>query len=90
MILLLVSYEWGLVENVHYVAFTADPLGWAANLAPAWAALALLYAALYARLTRASLLDTLGEDYVRTARAKGLRNPGSSEDMRCGPASRRS
>jgi peptide/nickel transport system permease protein len=72
VLLLLVSYEWGLIENVHYVGFTANPLAWAANLAPAWAALAFLYAALYTRLTRASLLETLGEDYVRTARAKGL------------------
>jgi peptide/nickel transport system permease protein len=34
--------------------------------------LALLFAAIYARMTRNSLLDTLGEDYIRTARAKGL------------------
>jgi peptide/nickel transport system permease protein len=34
--------------------------------------LAFLYAALYARLTRASMIETMGEDYVRTARAKGL------------------
>ena len=39
----------------------------------AWVTLALLYAATYARLTRATMLETLGEDYVRTARAKGLR-----------------
>ena len=37
-----------------------------------WITLAFLYAALYARLTRASMLDTLNEDYIRTARAKGL------------------
>jgi peptide/nickel transport system permease protein len=34
--------------------------------------LALLYAAFYARMTRNNLLETLGEDYIRTARAKGL------------------
>ena len=37
-----------------------------------WITLALLYAAQYARLTRASMLETMSEDYIRTARAKGL------------------
>lgn len=37
-----------------------------------WITLALLYAAFYARMTRNNLLETLGEDYIRTARAKGL------------------
>src|SRR5260370_35322779 len=37
-----------------------------------WIALAFLFAALYARLTRASMLETMGEDFIRTARAKGL------------------
>jgi peptide/nickel transport system permease protein len=37
-----------------------------------WCVLALLYAAFYARMTRNNLLETLGEDYIRTARAKGL------------------
>ena len=37
-----------------------------------WVTLAFLYAALYARLTRAGMLETMGEDYIRTARAKGL------------------
>ena len=37
-----------------------------------WVVLAMLYAAFYARMTRNNLLETLGEDYIRTARAKGL------------------
>ena len=37
-----------------------------------WTVLAMLYAAFYARMTRNNLLETLGEDYIRTARAKGL------------------
>jgi peptide/nickel transport system permease protein len=37
-----------------------------------WITLAFLYAALYARLTRAGMLETMSEDYIRTARAKGL------------------
>src|SRR5262245_49952222 len=56
-----------------YINFFDDPGGWALKLFPAWCTLALLYAATYTRLTRATMLETLTEDYVRTARAKGLR-----------------
>jgi peptide/nickel transport system permease protein len=69
----LFSYKWSLFPNVQYVSITANPLLWARNLVLPWITLAFLYAALYARLTRASMLETMGEDYIRTARAKGLR-----------------
>ena len=49
-----------------------NPLLWARNLVLPWITLAFLYAALYARLTRAGMLETMSEDYIRTARAKGL------------------
>jgi peptide/nickel transport system permease protein len=55
-----------------YVPLFEDPAGWAGKLFLAWVTLALLYAATYARLTRATMLETIGEDYIRTARAKGL------------------
>jgi peptide/nickel transport system permease protein len=55
-----------------YVAFTSSPVGWARHLILPWFTLALVTAAVYARLTRGSMLDVLGEDYIRTARAKGL------------------
>jgi peptide/nickel transport system permease protein len=55
------------------VPFTDNPYLWAKNLFLPWVALAFLYAALYARLTRSGMLETMGEDYIRTARAKGLR-----------------
>ena len=55
-----------------YVPFSQDPLAWAQSLVLPWLTLALLEAAAYTRLTRSSLLDVLGEDYIRTARAKGL------------------
>ncbi|MCM3921579.1 ABC transporter permease [Frankia sp. AiPs1] len=73
LLLLLVSYKWHIIDNVHYVDFTHNPALWAWNLIPAWLVLSLLYTANYQRLTRASMIETLGEDYVRTARAKGLR-----------------
>jgi peptide/nickel transport system permease protein len=68
----LFSYKWPIFPNVHYVGITSDPLLWARNLVLPWITLAFLYAALYARLTRAGMLETMGEDYIRTARAKGL------------------
>jgi peptide/nickel transport system permease protein len=69
----LFSYKWPLFPNVQYVNFTTNPLLWARNLVLPWVVLAFLYAALYARLTRAGMLETMSEDYIRTARAKGLR-----------------
>ena len=58
--------------SIHYVGITQNPLQWAENLLLPWIVLAFLYAALYARLTRAGMLETMNEDYIRTARAKGL------------------
>ncbi|HXS63412.1 MAG TPA: ABC transporter permease [Streptosporangiaceae bacterium] len=55
-----------------YVPLTSDPLEWARHLVLPWLSLALTAAAAYTRLTRASMLDVLGEDFVRTAAAKGL------------------
>jgi peptide/nickel transport system permease protein len=55
-----------------YTPFTANPLTWAYDLTLPWITLAFLFAAGYARLTRAGMLETMGDDYVRTARAKGL------------------
>jgi peptide/nickel transport system permease protein len=68
----LFSYKWQLFPNVQYVGITQNPLLWAKNLVLPWLTLAFLYAALYARLTRAGMLETMGEDYIRTARAKGV------------------
>lgn len=55
-----------------YVAFTHNPFRWAQHLVLPWFTLALVTAATYARLTRGSMLDVLEEDYIRTARAKGV------------------
>jgi peptide/nickel transport system permease protein len=56
-----------------YVPLTQSPVQWAQHLILPWLTIALVTAALYSRLTRASMLEVLGEDYIRTARAKGLR-----------------
>ncbi|MEC3997355.1 ABC transporter permease [Actinacidiphila sp. DG2A-62] len=69
----LFTVQWPLWSNgMNYVPFTQNPADWAWNLLVPWCTLAFLYSALYARLTRAGMLETMGEDYIRTARAKGL------------------
>ncbi|WP_344824691.1 ABC transporter permease [Actinocorallia longicatena] len=70
--LAIFSYWLKIIPSTQYVNFKDDPLEWANHLSLAWITLAFLYAALYARLTRAGMLETLNEDYIRTARAKGL------------------
>jgi peptide/nickel transport system permease protein len=55
-----------------YVALSADPAKWLTSLILPWLVLASSFAAIYARLLRGSLTEVLGEDYIRTARAKGL------------------
>ena len=68
----LFSYKWPIFPNVQFVPLTQNPFLWAWNLVLPWVTLAFLYAALYARLTRAGMLETMSEDFIRTARAKGL------------------
>ena len=55
-----------------YIAFTDDPLGWLATSTMPAVSLALLLAGLLARITRSTMLEVLRQDYIRTARAKGL------------------
>jgi peptide/nickel transport system permease protein len=55
-----------------YIPFSSDPVGWLGCMILPWITLAIVQAAVYTRLSRGSLLDTLGEDYIRTARSKGI------------------
>jgi peptide/nickel transport system permease protein len=55
-----------------YVGITKDPAGWLGSLLLPWLVLAAGFAAFYARLLRSSLVEVMSEDYIRTARAKGL------------------
>jgi peptide/nickel transport system permease protein len=55
-----------------YTPITQDPLAWASALVLPWIVLATSFSAVYARFLRSNLLDVLGEDYIRTAKAKGL------------------
>jgi peptide/nickel transport system permease protein len=65
-------YWLGWLPEGQYVPINQNPGQWFVQLLLPWITLAFLFAATYARLTRANMLETLGEDYVRTARAKGL------------------
>jgi peptide/nickel transport system permease protein len=55
-----------------YVPLTQDPGRWLSSLVLPWFVLAAAFAAFYARMARGNLIETMGEDYIRTARAKGL------------------
>ncbi|HKH17106.1 MAG TPA: ABC transporter permease [Solirubrobacteraceae bacterium] len=55
-----------------YVPFSEDPSKWFTSLIMPWCVLAAAFAAFYARLLRSTMIDTMHEDYIRTARAKGL------------------
>jgi peptide/nickel transport system permease protein len=64
--------QLGWTGGTGYVPLTDSVSGFFPHMILPWTVLALLFAAIYARMTRNTLLDTLGEDYIRTARAKGL------------------
>jgi peptide/nickel transport system permease protein len=66
------GFKWGIFPNGGYVPFTDDPWQWFYHLLMPWTALSLLFIGVYSRILRSNVLDTINEDYVRTARAKGL------------------
>ncbi|MGC5659605.1 ABC transporter permease [Micromonospora sp. WMMD723] len=75
VLLLVFVYTLHWLPVPSYTPLSDDPLRWAGGLVLAWLALAFLFSAIYARLSRAQMLETLSEDFVRTARAKGLAKP---------------
>jgi peptide/nickel transport system permease protein len=66
------GFKAGIFPNGGYVEFTKNPLDWAWHLILPWTALSILFIGLYSRVLRGNVLDTMNEDFVRTARAKGL------------------
>ncbi|BCB85162.1 ABC transporter permease [Phytohabitans suffuscus] len=72
VLLIVFVYQLKILPNPHYTSIFDDPVDWAKGLVLAWVALAFLFSAIYARLARAQMVETLSEDFVRTARAKGL------------------
>jgi peptide/nickel transport system permease protein len=66
------GYQWGVLPLGGYVPLTSDPWGWLTHMIMPWIALSIVSIGVYSRVLRANVLDVMGEDYVRTARAKGL------------------
>ena len=66
------GFKAGIFPNGGYVPLTEDPVDWAYHLVMPWTALSILFIGFYSRVLRSNVLDTINEDYVRTARAKGL------------------
>ena len=67
----LLGIDW--FPGAGYISFSQNPLQWARYLILPWLTIALVTAATYVRLTRGSMLDVMSEDYIRTARSKGIR-----------------
>ncbi|MDQ3991742.1 MAG: ABC transporter permease [Actinomycetota bacterium] len=65
-------HKLGWLPGTGYVPFSRDPGDWLLHMIMPWFVISLLFAAFYARMVRGNLIETMGEDYIRTARAKGL------------------
>src|SRR5690348_3137701 len=74
LMIIFFAVDLGWLPTGGYVAFTDSPLGWLATSTMPAISLALLLAGLLARVTRSTMLEVLRQDYIRTARAKGLPN----------------
>ncbi len=72
ILLYFLSFKVQLFPTGSYVPLTEDPLDWAYHLVLPWFTLAVLFIGFYSRVLRSNMLDSMNEDYVRTARAKGL------------------
>jgi peptide/nickel transport system permease protein len=72
VLIYFLTYKTEIFPNGGYVDLTADPWGWFTHLILPWFTLAILSIGFYSRVLRSNMLDVMNEDYVRTARAKGL------------------
>jgi peptide/nickel transport system permease protein len=72
MALWLFWYRLQISPGTGYVSIGTSFGSWLSHMIMPWIVLALLYAAFYARMTRGNLIETMGQDYIRTARVKGL------------------
>ncbi|MCH8628190.1 ABC transporter permease [Arsenicicoccus piscis] len=73
ILLTFVAIKWEIVPVPAYTAFTENPFLWAQGLVLPAITLACIFAASYVRLTRAYMIETMSEDYIRTAKAKGVK-----------------
>jgi peptide/nickel transport system permease protein len=71
LLIFFLGFKASIFPSSGYVGIS-DPVAWADHLIMPWFSLAILYIGIYSQVLRSSVVDTLGEDFVRTARAKGL------------------
>ena len=72
ILLYFFTFKLQIFPTSSYVPLTTDPLRWASHLILPWLTLAVLYVGFYSRVLRSNMLDVMNDDYVRTARAKGV------------------
>jgi peptide/nickel transport system permease protein len=72
VLLYFFSFKIELFPTSSYVPLSEDPVQWAFHLLLPWLTLAVLFIGFYSRVLRSNMLDAMNEDYVRTARAKGI------------------
>ena len=72
ILLYFLSFKAQLFPTGSYIPLTENPAQWAYHLILPWFTLAVLYVGFYSRVLRSNMLDSMNEDYVRTARAKGI------------------
>ena len=66
------GFKLGIFPNGGYVPLTENPGDWLYHMILPWTALSILFIGVYSRILRSNVIETMNEDYVRTARAKGL------------------
>jgi peptide/nickel transport system permease protein len=72
ILLYYLTFKVSLFPTSSYVPLTENPAQWAYHLILPWFTLAVLFIGFYSRVLRSNMLDAMNEDYVRTARAKGI------------------
>ncbi|MEA2144613.1 MAG: peptide/nickel transport system permease protein, partial [Solirubrobacteraceae bacterium] len=75
VLIYFLGYKAHIFPLGDYVALTKDPVQWLVHLVLPWFTLSVLFVGFYSRVLRSTILDTINEDFVRTAKAKGL-SPG--------------
>lgn len=71
---IFLTLQWSVFPQTGYTPLTENPAAWAAGLLLPWLVLGVTGSTQYARFTRGSMVETLGEDYIRTATAKGVKS----------------
>ncbi|MFE0801164.1 ABC transporter permease [Streptomyces sp. NPDC058812] len=73
IVLGILVYQSGIMDNPSYKPFTENPVTWAIGLLIPWLVMATIFTAQYTRMSRSTMIEQLQEEHVRTARAKGMK-----------------